>query len=85
MSRYIVKTAAARMPASCWGKYRRVAVLEVEPGAEPRMISARARGVVRVVETWDALNVGTSDRCAYRRALAEAEALAANLNSEVAA
>ena len=39
---FIVKTAAACMPASCWGQYRRVAVLEVEVGTEPKMISARA-------------------------------------------
>jgi len=44
------------------------------------MISTHARGVVDVVETWERLNVGKTDRCAYARALAEAEALAAKIN-----
>lgn len=78
---YVVKTAAAQMPGSCWGVYRRVAVLEVERGTVPAMISERARGVVRVVETWEKLNVGKTERCAYRVALREAEELAARLNA----
>jgi hypothetical protein len=81
MSNYIVKTAAAAMPNNCWGTYRRVAVLEVQDGvADVAMISARARGVVRVHATWERLNVGHTSRCAYRRALAEAQQMAADLN-----
>lgn len=80
---YIVKTSAANMPGTCWGVYRRVAVLEVEPGvATVAMISSHASGVVRVVETWERLNVGHTKRCAYQRALTEAEALAAKLNAD---
>jgi hypothetical protein len=82
---FIVQTAAACMPNSCWGRYGRVAVLELEPGAtSAAMISERARGVRRVVETWERLNIGTTDRCAFARALTEAEAMAAKLNAEVA-
>lgn len=78
---YVVKCSAAPMPSSCWGTYRRVAVLEIDADvvAEhgfPRMISTHARGVLRVVETWERLNVGTTERCAYERALVEAENLA---------
>lgn len=37
--RYVVMTAAACMPSSCWGRYRRVAVVEVRDGAEkPKQI-----------------------------------------------
>jgi hypothetical protein len=79
---FIVKTATAQMPSSCWGRYGRVAVLEIEIGTAPAMISARARGVVRIVRTWERLNMGNTDRCAYSRALAEAEALAAKLNED---
>jgi len=85
--RYVVMDASAHMPRSCWGRYRRVAVVEVDPDAlpegalAPAMISERARGCVRVVETWERLNVGKTGRCAYARALAEAEALAAELNA----
>ena len=82
---YIVATAAAHMPSSCWGRYRRVAVLEIEAGLPagywPAMISDRARGVVRVVETWESRNVGKTNRCAYRRAMAEAREMAEALNA----
>ena len=45
------------------------------------MISRRARGVVRVVATWERCNVGKTDRCAFSKARAEARALAAQLNA----
>lgn len=77
---YIVRGAAACMPSSCWGRYGRVAVLEVERGAQPKMISEHARGVVRVVQTWERRNIGSTERCAYSRAWKEAEALAEQLN-----
>lgn len=83
-TRYVVMTAAAKMPNSCWGIYRRVAVAEIVPGSAPKMISARARGVIRLVATWEKLNVGKTDRCAYGRALSEARALAEQLNSGAA-
>lgn len=80
MSKFIVMTAATPMPQSCWGQYRRVAVVEVEGDTKPKMISKRARGVVRIVKRWEKLSVGKTDRCAYRRALADAGALARALN-----
>jgi len=81
-NKFIVQSAAANMPSSCWGRYARVAVLEVLPSVtKVAMISSRARGVVQVVATWEKLNVGKTDRCAYGRALAEAKALAAKLNA----
>lgn len=82
---FVVLTASAKMPSSCWGNYGRVAVLEVERGTTPKMISPRARGVVRVVETWERLHsgkrAGRGGRCAFSRALLEAEELAARLNA----
>lgn len=78
---FVVLDKAAKMPNSCWGKYRRVAVLEVRAGSIPAMISRRARGVVRVVATWERCNVGKTDRCAFDRALSEAHDLARQLNS----
>lgn len=79
---FIVKTACAKMPGSCKGTYRRVAVIELMPGfTDCAMISERARGVVRIVELWDKVNVGTTHRCAYYRALAEANLLVINLNA----
>lgn len=81
--RFIVMTASAQVPASWRGIHRRVAVVELEPGFEglPAMISERAKGVVRIVDAWEKLRVGKTARSEYARALVEAEALAAQLNS----
>ena len=69
------------MPASCRGIYRRVAILDVEPGTVPGMISERARGVRRIVRTWERCHVGSGGPgTAYGRALAEANELCARLN-----
>jgi hypothetical protein len=79
---FIVMTASEKMPSSCWGKYGRVAVVEVEEGLDdtPKMISERAKGVVRIVENWRRLNVGKTDKCAFRLAEEEAYELCAKLN-----
>ena len=83
---YIIRTSKAKMPTSCWGTYRRVAVLEVEAGVETvSMISDRARDVISVVQTWEKLNVGITERCAYQQALAEANELCDTLNSRMGA
>ena len=83
MGKYIVISSSAKMPSSCRGRYRRVGVVELEPGVEgpPTMLSSRSRQVKPVVETWERLNVGTTERCAYQRALREADALAHQLNT----
>lgn len=68
---YLVKSSSEKMPAKCKGQYRRVAVLEVQDGVQDvSMISLRARGVVSIVREWRALSVGSTERCAFRRALA---------------
>ena len=85
MTHYIAKTATAQMPNSCWGRYGKVGVIEVEDGVEDvAMISDRARGVIRVVEVWDRQFWGKSNRCAFAIACREAEGLAANLNGVTA-
>ncbi len=85
-TKFIVKSSTARMPQSCWGTYRRVAVLEVAVDApEPRMISERARGVIAIVRTWERRSVGSTARCAYQVAMREAAELAAALNEEAVA
>ena len=83
MNRFIVMDRSANMPQSCWGKYRRVAVVETNlpEGREPKMISARALGVIRIVKVWDKLHAGASVRSVYQEALVEAQALADRLNT----
>ena len=83
MAYYKLMTASAQMPQSCWGTYRRIAIVQVETAdTEPAMISERAIGVVRIVATWEKLNVGKTDRCAYRKALKEAEKMLSDLRNE---
>jgi hypothetical protein len=82
-TRFVVITAAAQMPNSCWGVYRRVGVVEVAADADADRLSIdpRRKGVIRVVSTWEKLNVGTTARCAYQRALADARQLVAELEA----
>lgn len=79
---FIVITSAARMPCTCWGRYRNVALCEVEKGKRPKMISERARGMVRIIDYRGKLNDGTTERCATARAIAELQAEADRLNAD---
>lgn len=85
MSRFIVMTAAANMPSSCWGRYGKVAVVETNGVDMPQMIHPRHKAVVRIVEVWDRLNIGHTSRCAFRRGLAAAQAMADQLNAALVA
>jgi|TARA_R110000824_G_scaffold16325_2_gene67831 hypothetical protein len=85
LDRFVVVDKSAHMPNSCWGNYRRVGVVELTASAQregsfPKMLSKRAHAVHRVVDVWENCNVGTTDRCAYRRAVVEADDLARDLN-----
>lgn len=76
---WIVMTSAAKMPSSCRGKYRNVALVEIEDIDNPPATIREQRGVLRI-QHWGAHNVGKTDRCAYRRMLANAETVAAMRN-----
>lgn len=69
---YYIKVSSARMPSNCWGRYQHIALMEVEKGTIPKMISPNAKGVVKVVRVWRNRFVGTTDRCAASRAKQEA-------------
>lgn len=80
---YIVMHSVAKMPASVRHPYKRVAVVEVDTiSIKPKMISTRARGVKRIVETWERCNVGKAINSAYARAMENAGVLAADLNAQ---
>jgi hypothetical protein len=80
---FIVMTASAKMPSSVRAPYKKVAVVEVEKGVVPKMISERAKGVVRIVHLADKLHA-RGVNTAYTRAVAEANELAASLNISLA-
>jgi predicted ATP-dependent protease len=85
LDRFVVVDKSAKMPLNCWGNYRRVGVVELtaeaqRQGSLPKMLSTRAKAVNRVVDTWENCNVGTTNRCAYRKAVVEANELARDLN-----
>lgn len=81
--RYMLLTRRACMPGRCMGasSYVKIALVEVDPWeladdgiTEPRMLSARSIGCIRVVRVWDRLYMGTTAECAYGRAMVEATA-----------
>jgi hypothetical protein len=84
--RFVVMTSAAHMPASVRGaRYRNVAVVRLtdeyaRDGLWPKMISNRARGVAYIHRHYGHHFQGISDRCAYRKTLAEAQTEADALN-----
>jgi hypothetical protein len=83
----IVMTACAKMPNSCWGRYRRVVVVDVEYWRawhrkdHPKMISTHAKGVLRIVRDLGKHNEGKTAACAYERALVEAQKIADAYNN----
>ena len=83
MRDWIVMTSSASMPAKVKSPYRNVAVVEVDDrGVVPKMISERAKGVRRIVWHSGPQSVGKTERCAYRMALAAAQAMAERLRCE---
>jgi len=74
-------TAAAKMPSSLkFGRYGKIAVVETDGISMPKQINSRHKAVKRIVELWDRLNIGTTDRCAFKVALREANEMADRLN-----
>jgi len=85
---YIVQTSSAnvtsRRHSMSFGEYRNVAILHVDSDRESvSMISEHARGCRKVKYHWGKCYVGKTDRCAYQRALAEAEEICERLNAEL--
>ena len=78
---YQILTASAKMPLSCKGIYKRIAIVETASAARPKMISPHAKGVIRIIQTWENLHVGKTDRCEFARAMREAEDRLASLQS----
>ncbi len=80
MSKYIVMTAASRMPSSCWGRYGKVAVVETDGINLPKQIHPNHAAVVQIVARWDRLFWGKTEKCAFKQALQNAKIMADRLN-----
>lgn len=86
MAMHIVMTASASMPASCKGRYGKIAVVQLTQeytahGKRPKMISERAKGVLRIVWQSGPQNMGKTPKCGFERARAEAERYAIQMNN----
>jgi hypothetical protein len=83
--RYVVMTSAGHATNGYGfaGRYRNVAVCLVDADNPPKMISTRARGMIRMVQQRRGCYVGTMERSAYARACQEAEILTAKLSAEL--
>jgi len=81
-SRFVVRTSAAKMPNSCWGRYSHVGVIEVY-GKYTAQLRETAGQTVRWYRS--RLFAGTSDRCAASRAEDEALDVVRSLESRYAA
>ena len=80
---YAVISSQECMPTTCPYPYRRLAIVQTTtPGIVPRMISPRARGVVRIISDRRRLNVGQGKRSAFTTALQAAIRDAAKLGKE---
>lgn len=71
LGRYAVVSSAARMPRSCWGCYRHVAVVrrKFAPGKVTQI--AERGNVEKVIVVWRNCNVGKGIRDAVTYAIAE--------------
>jgi len=83
---HIVMDACAPSRGKWQHPRRKVAVVQLTQeytakNWRPKMISDRARGVLRIIATWNNLYVGKTDKCEYAVRLKAAEELAARLNA----
>lgn len=62
----------AKMPSSCWGRYGRIGLLITKENYIPIRIDSRPKKVVGIIELWDKLHMGKTDKCAYSKARDEA-------------
>ena len=74
---WIVMTSVAKMPMTCLGRYRRVALVQLDQyhiarDLRPARISERTKGILRLINMGKH-SVGKTPRAAYQRTLTEAE------------
>ena len=82
----IVVTKSASMPSSCKGHYRKVYVVDLSPDAAalgyiPPQVRQGGKHIISIVRDLGPHNVGKTDRCAFARAVKEAEQIASEYNT----
>lgn len=84
---YVVLESSAHMPSKVRARYARIVVVQLSQeftshDYRPKMISARARGVLRIVREYPVVpRNGKTERSGYVRTRRAATELAANLNN----
>ena len=84
-NQWVVLSSSARMPSSCKGNYRNVALVKLtidfaEAGKRPAILTERADGCIRIIHL-GRYHVGGTRRGAFQRAVADAEVRADRLNA----
>jgi hypothetical protein len=73
------------MSVQCLSEYRHVAVVEIDRDIlgnnEPKMISARAKGVKKIHWCSPPTYVGKTERCAFQKALKKANEIRDRLSA----
>jgi len=86
-SKFVVIETSAKMPAKVKSAYKHCAVMEMAADADaPKMISARAKGCIRIV--WESVNypaAGKTERSERVASLTYAREEAARLNAATVA
>ena len=80
--RFVVMTSAAKVPTAYNTHYRNIALVETDGQGMPKMISERARHLVRIVDAAYGVHVGKTNRSYGYRRLQDMRFEAARLNRQ---
>ncbi|MCX6783356.1 MAG: hypothetical protein NTZ20_05240 [Candidatus Levybacteria bacterium] len=78
---YSIMTSSAKVSGKArLGTYRNIAVIEWDGLTYPKMISKRARGMLRIIHHFGSQSVGITERCQYKKTLLDAGRMIESLN-----
>jgi len=79
---FVILTATSKIPSSWkWNhKYGKIAVIQTDGEKRPKQIHPNHSSVVRIVDCWDRLYIGVTDKCQFKRVMKEAQVLCEELN-----
>lgn len=83
-NQFIIMTAKASMPNSCFGSYSymKVAVVQIlKSGYKPKQIHPNNKKI-KIIRIWDRLYAGSTKNCAFEKAMVQAKELCTQLNGE---